>query len=51
MLQSTNGGLSDTVLNELIVIPTGFASSFKPVMIVTPVAKQEKARLSSWGEN
>jgi hypothetical protein len=51
MLQSTKGGLRETVLKELMVIPTGFASSLMPVITVTPVAKQEKAQRSSWAEN
>lgn len=42
-LHSTNGGSSDTELNEFTVMPTGSPRVFSPVTTVTPVAKWPSA--------
>jgi hypothetical protein len=51
ILHKTSGGSIDTELKLLAVIPIG--SSFKSlaVIIVTPVAKLDKAALNSLEEN
>ncbi|MNR34815.1 hypothetical protein D3C85_1526170 [compost metagenome] len=48
-LQSTIGGLSDTELKLLAVIPTGEPSSVWVVMMVTPVVKVPSAARKAWG--
>jgi hypothetical protein len=48
-LHNTMGGTSDTVLNELAVIPTGVPSCARVVITVTPVPKRPKARRKSSG--
>ena len=42
-LHSTSGGLRDTELKLLAVIPTGASSAARVVMIVTPVVKVPRA--------
>ena len=42
-LQSTSGGLSDTELKLLAVMPTASPSAVRVVMMVTPVVKVPRA--------
>jgi hypothetical protein len=47
MQTSTRGGLSETDVNELAVIPRGSPAASMVVTIVTPVTKVPRARLNS----
>ena len=47
--QSTNGGSSDTDVNEFAVTPTGSPLGFQAVTTVTPVANVPKASRSARG--
>ena len=49
-LHSTNGGVSDTELNELAVSPTKVPSAVRAVTTVTPVANIPRAVRNSWRE-
>ena len=46
-----SGGSSETVLNELMVMPWELFSSSRQVITVTPVANEEKPLRSSCEEN
>lgn len=45
---NTNGGCSDTELNELAVMPTGLLLLSKALMTVMPVANCDIASLNCW---
>src|SRR5450759_89948 len=47
LLHSTRGGLSDTEVNELAVIPCNLPSRLRVVTMVTPVANEPSALRSS----